>query len=117
MMEEGGKSPPIFGLGLRSGERAPQQQLDDEEPRRIFGIGLKVALRGNRRRGAPVRWWRKKLREPMLAIMAKFSDASGAEIARRLEVELGQSENIDVRTLQNWLSMIKRGRRGYGRGS
>jgi hypothetical protein len=116
MMEEDGKSPPIFGLGLRSGERAPQQRLDAEEPRRIFGIGLKVPLCGYRR-GAPVRWWRKKLREPMLAIMAKFSDASAAEIARRLEVELGQSENIDVRTLQNWLSMIKRGRRGYGRGS
>jgi hypothetical protein len=79
----------------------------DKEPRRIFGIGLKVPLRVYARRGARVRWWRKKLREPMLAIMAKFPDASGTEIARCLERELGQSENIDV----------KRGRRGYGRGS
>jgi hypothetical protein len=116
------KSLPIFGLGLRAlyPQRLSlhsQQQVGDPPP--IFGFGTIKGrhLRGYRRRGARVKSWRINLREPMLAVMAKFPDVSAAEIARKLlENGLGKGEsNIDVRAVQNWLSMIKRGRRGYGR--
>jgi hypothetical protein len=78
---------------------------------------LATALRNYRRRGAPVKKWRKNLREPMRAVMAKHPDVSDAKIARRLwEIELRKSANISIRTIQNWLSAIRRGGVGYGRG-
>jgi hypothetical protein len=111
------KSPTIFGFGLggplRPGERTPQQQIDDVLARHA----LANALRKYRRRGAPVKKWRKELRERMLALMEKFPDVSDAEIARKLwEIKLRKSENIGVHTIQNWLAEIRRGGVGYGRG-
>ncbi len=51
----------------------------------------------------------------MLSVMAKWPDASDAEIARKLwDIKLRKSENIGVRTIQNWLSVIRRGGVGYG---
>jgi hypothetical protein len=116
-MEEDGKSLSIFGFGLggplRPGQRTAQQQIDDALARHA----LAAALRNYRRHGAPVKKWRKDLREPMLAVMTKFPDASDAEIARKLwEAELRKSANISIRTIQNWLSEIRRGGIGYGRG-
>jgi len=116
-MEEDEKNLPIFGFGLggplQPGERTPQQQIDDVLARHA----LATALRKYRRRGAPVKKWRKDLREPMLAVMEKFPDVSDAEIARKLwEFELRKNENIGVRTIQNWLAEIRRGGVGYGRG-
>ncbi|MGC2224369.1 MAG: hypothetical protein WA624_19465 [Methylocella sp.] len=114
-MEEDEKSLPVFGFGIggppRPGERTPQQQIDDAQRR----YALATALRNFRRRGAPVKNWRKNLREPMLSVMAKWPDASDAEIARKLwEIKLRKNKNIGVRTIQNWLSVIRRGGVGYG---
>jgi hypothetical protein len=95
---------------------------DGKEKLPLFGIGgpfdsaLATALRNYRRRGAPVTKWRIELREPMRTVMTKCPDASDAEIARILwEDELRKSANISIRTIQNWLSVIRRGGVGYGR--
>ena len=113
-MEEDEKSLPIFGFGLggplRPGERTPQQRIDDVRH------ALATALLNYRRRGAPVKNWRKNLREPMRAVMEKHPDASDAEIARiLLETDVLKRANVIAHTIQNWLSTIRRGGVGYGR--
>lgn len=116
-MEEDKKRLPIFGFGLggplRSGERTPQQSIDDAQARHA----LATALLNYQRRGAPVKKWRKDLREPVLAVMAEDPALSNAKMARILwKIEPCKSANINnVRVIENWLSAIRRGGVGYGR--
>jgi hypothetical protein len=117
VMEEDEKNLPVFGFGIggpiRPGERTPQQQIDDVLARHA----LAAALLRYRRRGAPVKKWRKDLREPVLAAMAKYPDLSNAQMARILwKIEPCKSANINnVRVIENWVSAIRRGGVGYGR--
>jgi hypothetical protein len=107
---------PIFGLNspLRPGERTPRQQIDDAVANNALATAF-FDCRRRRRRGAPIRKWRKNLREPMRAVMEKHPDASDAEIARLLlETNVLKRANVIARTV-HWLSTIRRGGIGYGR--
>jgi hypothetical protein len=93
-----------FGLGIGS------RQLAESRQRRA----LAAALRRYRCKGAPAKQWRIKLRAPMLAIMAQFPEARASEIARFMRKH-GLRHIGAHRTIQNWLSEIRRGGVGYGR--
>ncbi len=109
----------LFGLGdpLRAGELTPQEQVESAIRRHMLADALLIW----RRRGAPVAPWRKDLREKALAVMRIVPDASDAEIARAFWDDkswpnLKKRANVtNVRTIQNWLSEIRRGKPGYGR--
>ena len=107
---------PVFGLNfpLRPGERTPRQQVDDAVANNALAAAFFDCRR--RRRGAPIREWRKDLFVRANVLMANFPEASDALIANiLLETDVLKRANITAPTVKNWLSKLRGGGIGYGR--
>jgi hypothetical protein len=120
----------LFGLGSAISRETDlalparvlsEPPIDPEMPRRQALAKALRKWRPLRRRGAPVKGWRKELRAPILKVMERHPELSDAEIARVLLDDLGEESLrrkagiANINTIQNWLSEIRQGRTGYGR--
>jgi len=125
MKNDNGQKPTLGGgLGPigRGGAFPDQLSGNRQEPcptiedKWRYREALAAALR-KRGRGRPPTEWRRELREPMLAVMRARPAIKSSEWARELFNEdcgVGaalRKLNVSLRTIENWLSSIKPGRR------